>query len=193
MHPETLLSSAPLSYTQSNGQCIILPPWFKHNLQENKRLQHRQQAANKHHHEVSFDPADWVMLSTKNLDLPAHASRKLSDKYIGPYQMLEKIGNVAHLLLYPATCYYTPSFMLHICGRTMDNHQPGHHSIGWQENPNSRSKPFFDIVLSAADESSWSYGKNTHLPKPPRSPPPHLVLMPGLFLQIALKHTSYRP
>ncbi|KZV77991.1 hypothetical protein EXIGLDRAFT_581729, partial [Exidia glandulosa HHB12029] len=46
-------------------------------------------AANRHRKPAPFDKGDLVYLSTKNLRLPKHRSRKLFPKFIGPYQVVE--------------------------------------------------------------------------------------------------------
>ena len=54
----------------------------------------------KHHKEAPFGEGDWVMLSAKNIKLKK-AMKKLSDQYIGPFQVDEKIGNNAFRLILP--------------------------------------------------------------------------------------------
>lgn len=40
---------------------------------------------------ATFAPGDWVLISTKNLRLK-RPSKKLAEKYIGPYQIIEQVG-----------------------------------------------------------------------------------------------------
>ena len=52
----------------------------------------------------SFDIDDWVLISTKNLKLK-RPSRKLAEKFVGPYQIIAKVGttNNAYRLRLPSS------------------------------------------------------------------------------------------
>jgi hypothetical protein len=58
------------------------------------------------HTPQAFSKGDWVLLSTKNLKLQ-QPSRKMSPKFIGPFEVLEKVGTQAYRLRLP------PKYRIH--------------------------------------------------------------------------------
>ena len=64
---------------------------------------------NKKHLAKDFNEGDLVMLSTKNLKLKK-PSKKLSDKFIGPFRILEPVGAQAYRLALPETFKIHPVF-----------------------------------------------------------------------------------
>jgi hypothetical protein len=77
-------------------------------LAEVRQLLQAQQLAKKtydaHHRDVEFAVGDWVWLrllhrTTQSLD--PRAKRKLGPRFAGPFQVLERIGNVAYRLHLP--------------------------------------------------------------------------------------------
>lgn len=60
----------------------------------------QKRAYNKKHAPKSFNVGDMVLLSTKNLKL-RQPSRKLTHRYIGPFQITDAIGPQAYQLLLP--------------------------------------------------------------------------------------------
>lgn len=60
---------------------------------------------------MKFEVDDWVLLSTKHLR-QRRPNRKLADKFIGPYQIVKKIGNhgLAFKLRLPPTARIHPVF-----------------------------------------------------------------------------------
>jgi hypothetical protein len=61
--------------------------------------------ANAHRSERSFEVGDYVLLSSKHLRLKRpHSSKKFCPLFVGPFQVLERIGRSAYRLKLPATC-----------------------------------------------------------------------------------------
>ncbi len=57
--------------------------------------------ANKKRRNLQLEVGAPVWLSTRNLQLPTGLSRKLAARWIGPYKVLEQIGQVAYRLELP--------------------------------------------------------------------------------------------
>jgi hypothetical protein len=53
--------------------------------------------------DVSFEPGSMVLLATENLQLKLQAPKKLLPKFVGPFEVLEKVGPVAYKLQLPDT------------------------------------------------------------------------------------------
>lgn len=83
--------------------------------------------ANKHRTEVDFKPGDMVFLSTKNITT-IRPSRKLDDKRIGPFKVLDKIGISYRIELPPTIKIYN---VFHPCFLTLAATNP----LPGQNNP----------------------------------------------------------
>ena len=61
--------------------------------------------ADKHRREVPLAVGDDVLLNTKHLNLktPLYRTRKLMPRYVGPFEVLERIGAVVYRLRLPDT------------------------------------------------------------------------------------------
>ena len=70
--------------------------------------------ADQHRRELSFEVGDMLLLSTKNLTLKNDqgtvARAKLLPKFIGPYEVIRKVGSVAYELALPDVCRIHPVF-----------------------------------------------------------------------------------
>lgn len=64
---------------------------------------------NKKHTPMRFKIDDWVMLSTKNL-VQRRPSKKLADRYVGPFQITKIIGEQAYKLRLPEKWQIHPVF-----------------------------------------------------------------------------------
>lgn len=111
--PRTLLTAivpaqdhvpAAMEFLQTHRQTQLTAR--QHALETQQRQEH---TANRHRREVTFQVGDWVLLSTKNLTLPVGV-QKLSDPFTGPYQIAQRIGQVAYRLALPATMRIHPTF-----------------------------------------------------------------------------------
>jgi hypothetical protein len=59
---------------------------------------------------VEFDVGDRILLSTKNLKLKGVPCVKLGPRFIGPYTIVEKVGNVSYKLALPDEMKIHPVF-----------------------------------------------------------------------------------
>jgi len=69
--------------------------------------------ANRHRRRSEFNIGDKVLLSTKNIDSPIDRKRptkKLTPRYIGPYQIIEKTSPLVYKLDLPVTMKIHPVF-----------------------------------------------------------------------------------
>lgn len=51
---------------------------------------------NKKRRDIIFKVGDYVYLKTVNLKLPSNLTKKLAQKYIGPYKIVKVISKVAY-------------------------------------------------------------------------------------------------
>lgn len=69
--------------------------------------------ANKHRVDLQFQVGDWVYLKIqpyRQLTLSSKHFSKLSFKYYGPYQIVQKVGRVAYTLSLPSQLLLHPTF-----------------------------------------------------------------------------------
>ena len=73
--------------------------------------QERQQKyANKHRREMQFQVGQRVMLSTQNIRMATVGNQKLLPRYVGPFPVIKKVGQVAYKLELPANMKMHPVF-----------------------------------------------------------------------------------
>jgi hypothetical protein len=68
----------------------------------NEAMQVQKKYYDARHKQISFNTGDYVLLSTKNLNLK-RPKKSLWPKYIGPFQVLEPCGKLAYRLDFPKT------------------------------------------------------------------------------------------
>ena len=66
--------------------------------------------ANKHRRRVTFAVGDLVWLKTSYLQLPSTSARKLAPRWVGPFPILERIGEVSYKLQLPDHWKGHPTF-----------------------------------------------------------------------------------
>lgn len=66
--------------------------------------------ADKNHTERSFDVCSWVYVKLQPYVQTSVASQKLSFRFSGPYQIMDKIGSVAYKLKLPPSSSIHPFF-----------------------------------------------------------------------------------
>src|SRR5882724_9055849 len=69
--------------------------------------------ANHHRRRSEFNICDKVLLSTKNINNPINrkcSTKKLTPRYIGPYQIIEKTSSLVYKLDLPVTMRIHPVF-----------------------------------------------------------------------------------
>lgn len=93
--------------------------------QQLSRAQQRQKhQADKHRSERSFDVGDWVFLKLQpyvQSSLFKRANHKLYFRYFGPYQILEKIGQMAYKLLLPDSTSIHSVFHVSLLKKAVDD------------------------------------------------------------------------
>lgn len=93
--------------------------------QQLSRAQQRQKyQADKHRSERSFDVGDWVFLKLQpyvQSSLIKRANHKLYFRYFGPYQILEKIGQMAYKLLLPDSTSIHSVFHVSLLKKAVDD------------------------------------------------------------------------
>ena len=69
-----------------------------------QKAQQRQKSyADTRRREMTFAVGDKVLLSTKNLRLAAPGSRKLLPRYVGPFEVIQRVGEVAYKFALPGS------------------------------------------------------------------------------------------
>mmetsp|Transcript_11 Transcript_11/g.18 ORF Transcript_11/g.18 Transcript_11/m.18 type:complete len:343 (+) Transcript_11:2918-3946(+) len=66
--------------------------------------------ADKHRTDIEFHVGDKVLLSTRNLHLASNPTPKFRQRFVGPFTILQRIGNVSYKLDLPATWTIHPVF-----------------------------------------------------------------------------------
>ena len=96
----------------------------KRNMQNAKDRQTHY--ANHHRRDFSFKEGEEVWLSTKNLKLPKGITRKLSNRYTGPFKINEVVSPTTYKLALPGAWNIHPVFHIsllkkYVAGSTSDN------------------------------------------------------------------------
>jgi hypothetical protein len=91
----------------------IVCPWSTHDeflLEIHERLVQAQQQYklhyDRHHRELEFEPGQWVwlcLLHRPMVSLDVRGCRKLGPKFYGPFEVEERVGEMAYKLKLPAS------------------------------------------------------------------------------------------
>ena len=104
-----------------------------------KAVQYQAKFYNQKHTPLTLNPDDWVMLSTKNLQ-QTRPSKKLADRYMGPFRVIEAIGKQAYKLQLPEKWKIHPVF--HVSLLEPHRRRPG-------EDPANHAEP---VLLESGEE-----------------------------------------
>jgi Reverse transcriptase (RNA-dependent DNA polymerase)/RNase H-like domain found in reverse transcriptase/Integrase zinc binding domain/Chromo (CHRromatin Organisation MOdifier) domain/Aspartyl protease len=103
IHPLTPLSS--LRDTNNAEATRVTTTWQARVQKATANLQAAQdrqrQFANSKRRDVTFNVGDKILLNSKNINIKHSGSRKLLPRYIGPFEITQKIGQVAYKLQLP--------------------------------------------------------------------------------------------
>ena len=81
--------------------------------------------ANQHKSDKTFQVGDWVYLRLhpyRQLSLSIKGFNKLSPRYFGPFQILQKLGQVAYKLALPPSCLIHPVFHVSSLNANLGTH-----------------------------------------------------------------------
>jgi hypothetical protein len=108
--PTTLLTGITTNDASSDmvEDMRILLEVAKNNLEY--ALSEQAKYANMRRRHKEFAVSQHVLLSTKNLRLKDNRARKLTDKYIGPYKIVDRVGSHAYKLDLPDSLRIHPVF-----------------------------------------------------------------------------------
>ena len=116
-HPPSITSSLKVSpRVQAVEDHLLHQQQVLSGLKENLAMaQNRmKQQADQHRSERNFEARDWVFLRLQPYKQTSikqqKKNNKLSPKYYGPYQIMQKIGSVAYNLELPPTTKIHPVF-----------------------------------------------------------------------------------
>lgn len=126
------LPSSPTSYLTGCSKVQAVDQLLQHratmlaHLRENlHQAQNRmKQQADQHRSERQFQELDQVFLKLqpyKQTSLKEKGCQKLSPKFYGPYQVLQRIGEVAYKLAFPPTAKIHPVFHVSCLKKVIGN------------------------------------------------------------------------
>ena len=75
-------------------------------------VQRQKQYADRHHRDVTLNEGDIVLLSSKDFKFK-HGTAKLLPRWMGPFRILERVGNLAYKLDIPTT--WKAHNVFHVC------------------------------------------------------------------------------
>ena len=113
-HPRTPNTPKPMKHERTPS-AVELAETMDQVVKKAKRMleaaQQRQKAyADKSRRDVQYAVGEQVMLSTKNIKLKTPGTQKLMPKYIGPFEVLQKVGSTSYKLQLPDCMQMHPVF-----------------------------------------------------------------------------------
>lgn len=155
-HRETLLSMAlPRADNNPAAHAYLTQRLWAQEQARAFLAQNRQQHQfNQHRRDLEFRIGDVIMLSTRHIDPPAHMCRRLSDRHIGPYRVLQRIGTVAYCIDLPAQLQIHPVFHVSLLKHYQGTSLGVRHPFGVLEQWSMKLRNFFVNAGSAASCSS---------------------------------------
>ena len=153
--PTSVKPSEKLSYQAAKTLATRMHAAWQLAKQNMEKAQERMRTAvNRHRRPIDWDVGDMVYLSTENL-ASARPSRKLSDKWDGPFRVLEKVGHSYRLDLPPGSRIFDVFAPEKLC-KDPNDPLPG------QEPPKPSSTPVNGVEEWEVEEilaSKLRYGK----------------------------------
>ena len=102
LHPLQLLHSVTDSYNESVVSFLtrLQGDFDRAQQQLRKARDQMQQQADQHRRQIEFQVGDQVLLSTKNIRF-RNCPQKLQRRFVGPFQIIQKISRAAYKLNLP--------------------------------------------------------------------------------------------
>jgi hypothetical protein len=123
-HP-VLPTQFPLQYINNDSLYDMLQQLSSNLALAKKNMENARERqahyANMSRRDVTFQVGEEVLLSTQNLKLPAGITRKLANKYTGPFKVLESVSETSYKLQLPKDWNIHPVFHVSLLKKYVAN------------------------------------------------------------------------